>query len=128
MSKFLYMKIIGLLIVVSGFSYCLTSFYNFYDYLFGDLVIANANIYLMLCGLVIPLYIFIFGIYFYFYSDKFFAKINPFIFVTGIWMFGVGILRIFINNGIMQFLHFSFSYVSIILAISIIYGCLRYKY
>ena len=128
MTKFLYMKILGLFIVIIGFSYCLTSFHNFYAYIFGDLQIANANIYLMSCGLVIPLYMFIFGIYFYFYSDKFFAKINPFIFITGVWMFIVGILRIFIGNGLMQFLHFTFAYASIILAIILVYGCLRYKY
>lgn len=128
MTKFLYMKILGLFMVILGFSYCLTSFHNFYAYLFGDLLIANANIYLMSCGLIIPLYIFIFGIYFYFYSDRFFAKINPFIFITGVWMFIVGILRIFIGTGLMQFLHFTFAYVSIILAILLVYGCLKYKY
>ena len=128
MTKFLYMKILGLFMVIIGFSYCLTSFHNFYAYIFGDLLIANANIYLMTCGLVIPLYLFIFGIYFYFYSDRFFAKINPFIFITGIWMFAIGVLRIFIGTGLLQFLHFTFAYASIILAIFLVYGCLRFKY
>ena len=35
MTKFIYMKLVGLLLVVLGFSYCLTSFSNFYAYLFG---------------------------------------------------------------------------------------------
>ncbi len=128
MTKFLYMKILGLFMVIIGFSYCLTSFHNFYAYIFGDLLIANANIYLMTCGLVIPLYLFIFGIYFYFYSDRFFAKINPFIFITGVWMFVIGVFRIFIGTGLLQFLHFTFAYASIILAIFLVYGCLHFKY
>ena len=128
MTKFLYMKILGLFMVIIGFSYCLTSFHNFYSYLFGDLAIANANIYLMSCGLVIPLYTFIFGMYFYFYSDKFFAKINPFIFITGVWMFVIGVIRIFVSTGLLQFLHFTFAYSSIILGIFLVYGCLHYKY
>ena len=128
MTKFLYMKVLGLLMVILGFSYCLTSFSNFYAYLFGDLLLANANIYIMSIGLIFPLYTFIFGIYFYFYSDRFFAEINPFIFASGIMMFVVGIVRLFINNGIMQFLHFSFSYVILSLSLLLIYGCIRYKY
>ena len=128
MTKFLYMKVLGLLMVILGFSYCLTSFSNFYAYLFGDLLLANANIYIMSIGLIFPLYTFIFGIYFYFYSDRFFAEINPFIFASGIMMFIVGIVRLFINNGIMQFLHFSFSYVILSLSLLLIYGCIRYKY
>lgn len=68
--KFFYMKIVGLLWVIGGFSYSLTSFYNFYDYLFGNVSIANGNIVIMALGLIIPLYSFIFGVYFYFYTDK----------------------------------------------------------
>ncbi len=128
MTKFIYMKLLGLMMVILGFSYCLTSFYNFYDYLFGDLVIANASIYIMAIGLMFPLFTFIFGIYFYFYSDKFFAEINPFIFISGISLFIIGIIRLFINHGIMQFLHFSFGYVLIILSSLLVYGCFTYKY
>lgn len=128
MTKFLYRKMLGLLIVIVGLSYCLTSFYNFYDYLFGDLVIANANIYIMAMGLLFPIYLLIFGLYFYFYIDKEFASINLFILSTGVVMFFVGISRLFISNGVMQFIHFSFSYVNILLALAIVYGCVRYKY
>ncbi len=128
MTKFLYMKILGLFTVILGFSYSLTSFYNFYDYIFGTLTIANSNIYIMSLGLVFPLYTFIFGVFFYFYTDKDFASINPFILSSGISMMIVGISRIFISNGIMEFLHFSFAYVLIVLASLLIYGCFRYKY
>ena len=127
MTKFFYKKIIGLLMVVVGFSYSLTSFYNFYDYLFGELVIANSNIYIMSIGLLFPLYTFIFGIHFYFYQDREFGSINPFILGTSIAMIIVGITRIIINKGIMQFIHFTFAYVIIFLAILLFVGCKKYK-
>ena len=128
MTKFIYMKLTGLLMVILGFSYSLTTFYNFYDYIFGDLEIANANIFVMSIGLLFPLYVFIFGIYFYFYSDKFLEKINPFIFFSGVSMFIVGIIRLVLSKGIMQFIHFSFSFILIVLSILLIYGCRKYKY
>lgn len=128
MTKYVYMKLLGLILVVLGFSYCLTSFSNFYAYLFGDIEIANANIYLMTSGLFFPLYMFIFGVFFYFYTDKQFAYINSFILISGIVMTISGIVRIFINNGIMQFLHQSFAFVSILMGILIVGGCLRFKY
>ena len=128
MTKFFYMKILGLFLVVLGFSYSMTSFYNFYDYIFGTVTIANSNIFVMGIGLIFPLYTFIFGIYFYFYTDKEFAYINPFILASGIAMVIIGIIRILVNNGIMQFIHGSYSYVLLVLGILLIYGCMRYKY
>lgn len=128
MTKFIYMKLVGLLLVVLGFSYCLTSFSNFYAYLYGDIQIANANVYLMTLGLFFPLYTFIFGVFFYFYTDKQFAYINPFVLTSGIGMFLVGILRLIINTGIMEFIHVSFAYVLILLGILVICGCIRFKY
>ncbi len=128
MTKYVYMKLLGLVLVVVGFSYCLTSFSNFYAYLFGDIEIANANTYLMTSGLLFPLYMFIFGVFFYFYTDKQFAYINPFVLTSGIIMLGSGILRLFISTGIMQFIHLSFAFVSILMGILIIFGCLRFKY
>lgn len=128
MTKFLYMKVLGLFIVVLGFSYCLTSFYNFYNYIFGVNYIANGNIIIMSIGLIFPLFTFIFGIYFYFYTDNDFASINPFILSSSISMLIVGIVRLIINNGIMEFIHFTFAYVVIILSILLIYGCFRFKY
>lgn len=128
MTKYFYMKIIGLFLVIVGFSYSMTTFYNFYDYLFGDLVIANSNIYIMSIGLLFPLYTFIFGIYFYFYTDKHFAYINPFILTSGVVLLVMGLSRIFVSTGIMQFIHYSFSIPMIILSCLLIYGCFRYKY
>ena len=128
MTKFFYKKIVGLLMVIAGFSYSLTTFYNFYDYIFGNQVIANANILIMSIGLLFPLYTFIFGIYFYFYQDKEFGNVNPFIMITSIVMMIIGIIRVIISDGIMQFIHFSFAYVIVFLAILLFVGCKRFKY
>ena len=128
MTKYAYMKLLGFVLVVLGFSYSITSFYSFFAYLYGDIEIANANIYIMSIGLIFPLYMFIFGIYFYFYTDKQFAYINPFILISGISMLVVGIVRLLINNGVMQFIHVSFATLLIFCAVLLIYGCIRYKY
>ena len=128
MTKFLFMKTLALFMVVLGFSYSMTSFYNFYSYLFGITHIANGNTIIMALGLLFPLYTFIFGVYFYFYTDKDFASINPLILSSGISLLIFGISRIFINYGIMEFIHFTFSYVIIVLSVLLIYGCIKYKY
>ena len=128
MTKYIYMKLVGLILVILGFSYSITSFSSLFAYLYGDITIANANIYIMSIGLIIPLYMFIFGVYFYFYVDKEFASINPFILISGISMLIMGIVRLFINNGIMQFIHISFATVLIVSSLLLIFGCIRYKY
>jgi len=133
------MKFIGFLLVILGFSYCMTSFYNFYDYIFGDVVIANSNIIIMGLGLLIPVYILVFGVYFYLYADKNITKINKFILVTSIAFIIVGMLCLILNNGIIrnklffvaqlvEFLHVSIGYSLIVLSILIMYGCIKYKY
>ena len=128
MTKYVFMKLIGLLLVIVGFSYCLTSFSNFYAYLFGDIEIANGNVYVMASGLIFPLHMFIFGIFFYFYTDKQFAYINPSILISGICFIVVGIIRLIISNGIMQFIHISYGFMGISLGLLLVYGCIRFKY
>lgn len=128
MTKFFYKKLVGLLMVIGGFSYSLTTFYNFYDYIFGDLVIANSSIYVMSIGLVFPLFTFIFGIYFYFYRDREFGNINPRILVTGIMMISIGVVRMILSDEIMQFIHYSYAYVMLAFGILLIIGCMKYKY
>ena len=128
MTKYVFMKLVGLTLVIVGFSYCLTSFSNFYGYLYGDIVIANANIYLMTSGLLFPLYMFIFGVFFYLYTDKLPEKINLFILTSGIILLIGGILRLFISTGLMEFIHISFAFVLIVFGSLIIYGCYKFKY
>ena len=128
MNKYTYMKLVGLILVMIGFSFCLTSFSNFWGYLYGDIIIAKANIYVMSIGLIFPLFMFIFGVFFYFYTDKQPKVINPCIMASGIFMILVGILRFFINTGFMQFIHLTFGVVSIMFGILIIFGCIKFKY
>ena len=128
MTKFVYMKLLGLLLVVLGFSYSLTSFSNFYAYLYGDIEIANANIFVMSIGLLFPLYMFIFGVFFYFYTDKQFAYINPWVLGSGIFLFIGGLIRLITSTGIMEFIHSSFAYVLLVLASLVIFGCIKFKY
>ena len=128
MTKYVYMKLVGLILVILGFGYSITSFSNFYAYIYGDIKIANANIYIMSIGLIFPLFMFVFGIYFYFYTDKQFAYINPFILISSAVMIMVGVLRLFINSGIMQFIHISYAIVLIVCGILLMCGILRYKY
>jgi len=128
MTKFVYMKLLGLVLIVLGFSYCLTTFSNFFTYVYGDIGIADANIYIMGVGLLFPLYLFSFGIYFYFYTDREPEKINPFILISNIVLLVVGILKLFISTGIMQFIHISFAYVLMLCGLLLIYGVFKYKY
>ena len=128
MTKYIYMKLLGLVLVILGFGYSITTFSNFYSYIFGDIVVANTSVIILGIGLLFPLYMFIFGTFFYFYTDKEFASINPKVLGSGISMFIIGILRLFINGGIMEFIHISFAYVLIGMSILIILGCLKYKY
>ena len=139
MIRFIYMKLIGFLFVVLGFSYCMTSFYNFYDYIFGKIVIASSNIFFMSLGLLIPLYMLIFGIYFYFYADKNIVSINKFILVSAIIFIITGIVSLILKNSfiydnlfivaqVVEFLHISINYVLITLGIMLVYGCIKYKY
>lgn len=128
MTKYTYMKLLGLVLVTVGFGYSLTSFTNFYEYIFGDIEYANSSVYIMSIGLLLPLYMFMFGTFFYFYTDKQSDSINPFILGSGIFLLLGGIVRIFINNGIMQFIHLSYAFVLIILSSLVIYGCIRFKY
>lgn len=128
MTKFTYMRIVSLFLVILGFGYSITSFSNFYAYLYGDIIIANANTLVMCVGLLFPLYMFIFGVFFYLYTDKDFSRINPIVLISGIGMSIAGIIRLIIASGIMEFIHISFAYVLIILGLALVYGCIRYKY
>ena len=134
--RFLYMKFLGLLLVLIGFSYSLTSFNNFFSYIFKTKIFPeNLNIYMISSGLIIPLFIFIFGVFFYFYTDYNINKINKFIFISYVLLLIIGITMIvfsnksFLNiNQIFEFIHISLSYVLIPLSFMGIFGCIKYKY
>ena len=138
-SRFLYMKLLGLLLVIVGFSYSLTSFNNFFSYIFHTRIFdENLNIYLMSIGLVLPLAMFIFGVYFYFYTDFNITKINKFILIFNIIFLIIGIIMLIIKQfnfwpyfiifQIFEFLHTSYAYLIILLSVMGLYGCFKYKY
>lgn len=133
------MKFLGLLLVIVGFSYSLTSFSNFFAYIFDSKIfVENLNIYVMIIGLIFPLAIFIYGIYFYFYTDFNITKINIYMFGINIFFFISSFLMIIFNNislfadffilHIFEFIHPSFSYCLLFLSLMGIYGCFKYKF
>ena len=134
--RYFYMKFLGLLLVVIGFSYSITSFNNLYSYIFKTKIFAeNLNVYIMSIGLIIPLYVFLFGVYFYFYTDYNINKINKFIFISNVLFLifsismlvfpSINILNIY---QIFEFVHISLAFVLIGLSLMGIIGCFKYKY
>ena len=137
--RYLYMKFLGLLLVIIGFSYSITSFNNFFSFIFKTRIFAeNLNIFLVSIGLIMPLYTFVYGVYFYFYTDFNITKINKYLFISNLIMGIVGIVMLIIkelynlNNiylfQIFEFNHISFGICLIILASMGLYGCFKYKY
>ena len=134
--RYLFMKFLGLLLIIVGFSYSITSFNNLFSYIFKTKIFSeNLNVYIMSIGLIVPLYLFLFGVYFYFYTDYNINKINKFIFVSNVifLIFGISILvlndiNILKINQIFNFVHISLGYVLIILSLIGTYGCVKYKY
>lgn len=139
-SRFLYMKFLGLLLVITGFSYSLTSFVNFFDYIFETKIfIESINGYIASIGLIIPLSLFVYGVYFYFYTDFNITKISKLIFGFNIAYFMLGILIIIFKSiyfyqdnltflQVFSFLHISLGYVLTLLASMGLYGCFKYKF
>ena len=137
-ARYLYIKFTGFLLVILGLSYSITSFVNMFIYLYGNVVINGSNTFLMILGTIIPLFIFIFGIFYFMYVDDNITKINKKILICSIMMIILGILVLvfkmsylvlhaFTISQIFYFLHFSLGYVSIVLGGMVIYSCLKYK-
>ncbi len=138
-SRFLYMKFLGLLLVIVGFSYSITSFNNFFSYIFKTRIFAeNLNIFVMSLGLIIPLSMFIYGVYFYFYTDFNLKKINKFIFGYNIFLVIMSMFMLIFKQfnffpnimfkQVFEFLHKSYTYPIILLSLMGLYGCFKYKY
>lgn len=130
-SRYLFMKILGLILVIVGFSYSITSFYNFFEYIFGyKIYFENLNIYLAIIGLIVPVYVFVYGVYFYFYTDFNITKVNKFLLINNVCFLLISLGMNILKNSldIFTFIHISFSYCLFILAIIGIYSCMKYKY
>lgn len=138
--KFWYMKSLGFLMVIIGFMYSITSFYNFFEVVFGNkIMVQDANIWLMSIGLLFPLFVFVFGVFFYFYADLFSEKPSKWVLVSLVLMIIIAffniLLSIFWDNSswqsfvsISEFIHRSFGYVVLFLSIFLLWGKKRFKY
>ena len=138
-SRFIYMKLLGLLLVIVGFSYSLTSFNNFFSFIFNTRIFPEGtNIFIASIGLIFPFTVFIYGVYFYFYTDFNITKINKMILIFNLMFIVVaGVMTVFnsLNNfgnvlilQIFEFIHESFSYLLFLLGAMGLYGCFKYKY
>ena len=138
MSKYLYWKCLGLIDVIVGFAYSITTFNNFFEFIFKTRIFnENLNIFLLSIGLIFPLTWFILGIYFYLYFDFNLDKNNKFIYFFNILflLFSLIILvfkilfvlkNVFLLQ-IFEFIHISFAYCLLLLSSLGIYGCIKYK-
>lgn len=137
--KFIYMKLLGLFMTVVGFAYCLTSFYNFFDVLLGEKLISqNVNILIASIGLFFPLFVFIFGVYFYFYADVLTDKSSKLTLIGTITLSIISIIKILLGTKLfsrlgelsylIEFIHPSFGYVILLISFLLIYGKFVYKY
>ncbi len=136
--RYLYIKFTGLLLVIVGLSYAITSLYNLFGYLYGDIIVNNGNTILMILGLIIPFFIFIFGVFFFVYYDNDVTKVNKLILALSISVIVMGLLIIilksnyFVKNhfGIAQivyFLHPSMGYSALIVGIMSLVATIKYK-
>lgn len=139
-SRFLYMKFLGLLLVITGFSYSLTSFVNFFEFIFDEKIFMEAlNGYLASIGLIIPLAIFVFGVYFYFYTDFNITKISNLILGFNLAFLILGVSIIILKSvysyqpslmfvQLFSFLHTSIGYVLVLLSLMGLYGCFKFRF
>ena len=137
-ARYLYIKFTGFLLVILGLSYSITSFYNMFSYIYGNVVVHGSNIVLMILGTIIHLFIFIFGIFYFMYTDNNIAKINKKIFACSIIMIAMGIFVLLFKINYLYshmftiaqttyFLHFSLGIVAIVLGGMVMYSCIKYK-
>ena len=136
--RYLYIKFTGLLLVIVGLSYAITSLYNLFGYLYGDIIVNNGNTVLMILGLIIPFFIFIFGVFFFVYYDNDVTKVNKLILALSISVIVMGLLIIILKSNylvknhfgiaqIVYFLHPSMGYSSLIVGIMSLVATIKYK-
>lgn len=136
--RYLYIKFTGLLLVIVGLSYAITSLYNLFGYLYGDIIVNNGNTMLMILGLIIPFFIFIFGVFFFVYYDNDVTKVNKLILALSISVIVMGLLIIILKSNylvknhfgiaqIVYFLHPSMGYSALIVGIMSLVATIKYK-
>ena len=136
--RYLYIKFTGLLLVIVGLSYAITSLYNLFGYLYGDIIVNNGNTVLMILGLIIPFFIFIFGVFFFVYYDNDVTKVNKLILALSMSVIVMGLLIIILKSNylvknhfgiaqIVYFLHPSMGYSALIVGIMSLVATIKYK-
>lgn len=134
----LLIKFTGILLVIIGLTYSITSLNNLFSYLYGDITVSNGNVIMMSIGVIIPLYIFIYGIFYFVYYDNDITSINKNMLILSflIIIFGIIIMIFKINylvlnmfgiSQIVYFLHPSLGYVAVILGGLSTFVCIKYK-
>ena len=123
---------------IIGFSYCLTSFFNFFEILLGNkIVVDGSNIWFMVIGLIFPLFIFIFGVFFYFYADSLANENNHKVLISIVLTIIISVINIILSiisisndffEDILILVHPSFGYTALIIGVLLIYGKYKYKY
>ena len=138
--KFWYMKALGFLMVVVGFMYSLTSLYNFFDAAFGEkILVEGVSVWIMSIGLLFPIFLFVLGVYFYFYADLFNDKPSKWVLICIMITFILSIVNISITikevqnilgdfSYLTEFVHYSFGYVLLLISTLLIFGKKKYHY
>ena len=137
-ARYLYIKFTGFLLVIVGLTYSITSLFNLFSYLFGNVSVYGSNTFVMTLGIIMPLFMFIFGIFFFMYTDSNVTKINKKIFICSIIMMVFGLIILLFKNTfllnhvfavaqITYFLHISLGIMFLVLGLMVMYACIKYK-
>ena len=128
--KFWYIKFVGLLLVTLGFGNSLIVFYKLFDVIFADkIILANTNLLVTGLGSIFPLFIFIFGMFFYFYCDIYQEKPKRLICGLKLLLMNDSLCNAFgVVGHLLDFVHVSFAYGCLVLGLLLIYGHIKYKY
>lgn len=132
--KYIYMKILGFFTAIVGFSYSLTTCYNFFELVFDSKSIINtSNIIIMGLGIIYPIFVFVFGVFYYFYADVSLKNnvINSLIVINVIMnllFLGGRWLNLEFIKSVFELIHYSFGYVLLLLNMFFIYGKYKHNY
>ncbi len=137
-ARYLYIKFTGFLLVIVGLTYSITSLFNLFSYLFGNVSVYGSSTFVMTLGIIMPLFMFIFGIFFFMYTDSNVTKINKKIFICSIIMMVFGLIILLFKNSflinhafgiaqIVYFLHISLGIMFLVLGLMVMYACIKYK-
>ena len=134
----LYIKLTGILLVVIGLSYSVTSLNNLFNYLYGNITLNNGYLIVMIMGITVPMFVFIFGIFYFVYYDSDITNVNKTMLILSLLIMVFGIIVLILKNGyivkhlfsiaqIFYFVHPSFGFLAISGGVLATITCLKYK-